>query len=226
MKIFVVLEILLSKFRNRNSAYGILVSGILICGILTLEFWYMYNPYYTITASVIQAPTTRYQPLSLKLLKTGFNSLFQTSVEDVRNFDEEFTSEKPQLTPPKDPRLLTDDEQTFFKDFSYTAEWCWRMGQTDEKSNWRVRETAAKCSPWLRRQVFEGFDEVDIFLIWRPHFLGGRQRESGNVLNILISIALSMVYRMWLIFRGESIISWLSKLKMVCQLCLLGLISK
>ncbi|KAK7590415.1 hypothetical protein V9T40_002028 [Parthenolecanium corni] len=47
-----------------------------------------------------------------------------TSVEDVRNFDEEFTSEKPQLTPPKDPRLLTDDEQTYFKDFSYTAEWC------------------------------------------------------------------------------------------------------
>lgn len=52
---------------------------------------------------------------------------FQTSTEDVRNFDEEFTSEKPQLTPPKDPRLLTDDEQTYFKDFSYTAEWCWRI---------------------------------------------------------------------------------------------------
>jgi len=29
-------------------------------------------------------------------------------VEDVSNFDEEFTSEKPQLTPPKDPRPLSD----------------------------------------------------------------------------------------------------------------------
>lgn len=44
-------------------------------------------------------------------------------MEDVSNFDEEFTSEKPQLTPPKDPRLLTDDEQQLFKDFTYTADW-------------------------------------------------------------------------------------------------------
>ncbi|XP_058066941.1 serine/threonine-protein kinase N isoform X2 [Anopheles bellator] len=45
------------------------------------------------------------------------------SPEDVSNFDEEFTSEKPALTPPKDPRILTDDEQTYFKDFTYMAEW-------------------------------------------------------------------------------------------------------
>ncbi|XP_025409543.1 serine/threonine-protein kinase N isoform X3 [Sipha flava] len=45
------------------------------------------------------------------------------SVEDVSNFDEEFTSEKPQLTPPKDPRLLNNDEQQLFKDFTYTADW-------------------------------------------------------------------------------------------------------
>jgi protein kinase N len=44
-------------------------------------------------------------------------------VEDVSNFDEEFTSEKPQLTPPKDPRLLNNDEQQLFKDFTYTADW-------------------------------------------------------------------------------------------------------
>ncbi|XP_058834656.1 serine/threonine-protein kinase N isoform X4 [Topomyia yanbarensis] len=46
------------------------------------------------------------------------------SPEDVSNFDEEFTSEKPQLTPPKDPRILTENEQTYFKDFTYTADWC------------------------------------------------------------------------------------------------------
>ncbi|XP_049542045.1 serine/threonine-protein kinase N isoform X3 [Anopheles darlingi] len=45
------------------------------------------------------------------------------SPEDVSNFDEEFTSEKPALTPPKDPRILTEMEQTYFKDFTYTAEW-------------------------------------------------------------------------------------------------------
>jgi protein kinase N len=45
-------------------------------------------------------------------------------VEDVSNFDEEFTSEKPQLTPPKEPRPLTDEEQALFRDFTYMADWC------------------------------------------------------------------------------------------------------
>ena len=36
---------------------------------------------------------------------------FQTGLEDVSNFDEEFTSEKPKLTPPKEARELTADEQ-------------------------------------------------------------------------------------------------------------------
>ncbi|GLV45639.1 Protein kinase N [Carabus blaptoides fortunei] len=47
-----------------------------------------------------------------------------SSLEDVSNFDEEFTSEKPQLTPPKEPRLLTDTEQVLFRDFTYMADWC------------------------------------------------------------------------------------------------------
>lgn len=45
-------------------------------------------------------------------------------LEDVSNFDEEFTSEKPQLTPPKEPRHMTEDEQNYFKDFTYIADWC------------------------------------------------------------------------------------------------------
>ncbi|XP_041481336.1 serine/threonine-protein kinase N2-like isoform X1 [Lytechinus variegatus] len=44
--------------------------------------------------------------------------------EDVSNFDEEFTSEHPVLTPAKDPRALTDEEQEHFKDFNYIADWC------------------------------------------------------------------------------------------------------
>jgi protein kinase N len=58
--------------------------------------------------------------------KNEFCSLcyLQRSMEDVSNFDEEFTSEKPQLTPPKEPRHLSDQEQEYFKDFSYMADWC------------------------------------------------------------------------------------------------------
>ena len=50
--------------------------------------------------------------------------LFQSGPEDVSNFDEEFTSEKPVLTPPKDSRTLTEQEQMLFADFSYMADWC------------------------------------------------------------------------------------------------------
>ena len=59
------------------------------------------------------------------LVLVGFLSSRQRSMEDVSNFDEEFTSEKPVLTPPKDPRILSDDDQSLFKDFTYMADWCW-----------------------------------------------------------------------------------------------------
>ncbi|XP_031561876.1 serine/threonine-protein kinase N2-like isoform X2 [Actinia tenebrosa] len=44
--------------------------------------------------------------------------------EDVSNFDEEFTSEEPVLTPPKEARSLSIEEQGLFTDFDYTADWC------------------------------------------------------------------------------------------------------
>ncbi|XP_069497841.1 serine/threonine-protein kinase N2 [Ambystoma mexicanum] len=44
--------------------------------------------------------------------------------EDVSNFDDEFTSEAPILTPPREPRLLSEDEQETFRDFDYIADWC------------------------------------------------------------------------------------------------------
>lgn len=50
--------------------------------------------------------------------------LSQAGLEDVSNFDEEFTSEKPKLTPPKEARELTSDEQLLFQDFTYLADWC------------------------------------------------------------------------------------------------------
>ncbi|XP_055609684.1 serine/threonine-protein kinase N isoform X4 [Uranotaenia lowii] len=61
--------------------------------------------------------------LLLRKVKPPFVPTIRSS-EDVSNFDEEFTSEKPQLTPPKDPRNLTESEQAFFKDFTYVADWC------------------------------------------------------------------------------------------------------
>lgn len=45
-------------------------------------------------------------------------------MEDVSNFDEEFTSEKPHLTPPKEPRPLTEQDQYLFREFTYIADWC------------------------------------------------------------------------------------------------------
>ncbi|XP_043287009.1 serine/threonine-protein kinase N isoform X2 [Venturia canescens] len=61
--------------------------------------------------------------LLLRRVKPPFVPVID-SVEDVSNFDEEFTSEKPQLTPPKDPRPLSDLEQAHFRDFTYMADWC------------------------------------------------------------------------------------------------------
>ncbi|XP_056606138.1 serine/threonine-protein kinase N2 isoform X2 [Triplophysa dalaica] len=44
--------------------------------------------------------------------------------EDVSNFDDEFTSEVPILTPPREPRVLMASEQNMFEDFDYIADWC------------------------------------------------------------------------------------------------------
>ena len=57
----------------------------------------------------------------------------------MSNFDEEFTSEKPVLTPPKDPRILSDDDQSLFKDFTYMADWCWSNLHKQNKKNNETR---------------------------------------------------------------------------------------
>lgn len=44
--------------------------------------------------------------------------------EDVSNFDDEFTSEAPILTPPREPRILSEEEQEMFRHFDYIADWC------------------------------------------------------------------------------------------------------
>ncbi|XP_077379290.1 serine/threonine-protein kinase N1 isoform X2 [Festucalex cinctus] len=44
--------------------------------------------------------------------------------EDVSNFDEEFTTEKPALTPPREPRVLTRKDQDSFLDFDYVSDVC------------------------------------------------------------------------------------------------------
>ncbi|XP_076353703.1 serine/threonine-protein kinase N isoform X2 [Tachypleus tridentatus] len=61
--------------------------------------------------------------LLMRRLKPPFVPVLR-SPEDVSNFDEEFTSERPALTPPKDPRMLTAEEQQMFRDFTYMADWC------------------------------------------------------------------------------------------------------
>uniref|UniRef100_A0A8C2L7W5 protein kinase C n=1 Tax=Cyprinus carpio TaxID=7962 RepID=A0A8C2L7W5_CYPCA len=61
--------------------------------------------------------------LLAKKVKPPFVPTIQSS-SDVSNFDDEFTSEAPVLTPPREPRPLTQDEQDLFADFDYIADWC------------------------------------------------------------------------------------------------------
>jgi len=44
-------------------------------------------------------------------------------MEDVSNFDREFTSEKPTLTIPHDSTPLSDIDQRVFADFDFVADW-------------------------------------------------------------------------------------------------------
>ncbi|CAN9505949.1 unnamed protein product [Ophioblennius macclurei] len=44
--------------------------------------------------------------------------------EDVSNFDTEFTTEAPALTPPRERRTLSRKEQDHFKDFDYVSDLC------------------------------------------------------------------------------------------------------
>ncbi|KAF4118451.1 hypothetical protein G5714_000502 [Onychostoma macrolepis] len=44
--------------------------------------------------------------------------------EDVSNFDEEFTTEVPALTPPREPRVLSRKDQDSFRDFDYVSDLC------------------------------------------------------------------------------------------------------
>lgn len=46
-------------------------------------------------------------------------------MEDVSNFDEEFTQERAILTPARDRPPLTADDQLNFTNFDYVADWCW-----------------------------------------------------------------------------------------------------
>ncbi|KAL0966701.1 hypothetical protein UPYG_G00298620 [Umbra pygmaea] len=61
--------------------------------------------------------------LLAKKVKPPFVPTIQDS-NDVSNFDDEFTSEAPILTPPREPRALSVDEQDMFSDFDYIADWC------------------------------------------------------------------------------------------------------
>ncbi|XP_076833541.1 serine/threonine-protein kinase N2 isoform X2 [Brachyhypopomus gauderio] len=61
--------------------------------------------------------------LLAKKVKPPFTPTIQGS-GDVSNFDEEFTSEAPVLTPPREPRPLGREEQDMFADFDYIADWC------------------------------------------------------------------------------------------------------
>ncbi|KAG2470908.1 PKN1 kinase, partial [Polypterus senegalus] len=67
--------------------------------------------------------TIDWEGLLTKKMKPPFIPAIK-SRDDVSNFDEEFTSEMPLLTPPREPRTLTKKEQNSFKDFDYVSDLC------------------------------------------------------------------------------------------------------
>jgi len=65
----------------------------------------------------------KWESLLNRKLKAPFKPTVKHA-EDVSNFDVEFTSEEPILTPPKERRGLSVSDQTLFTGFDYTADWC------------------------------------------------------------------------------------------------------
>ncbi|CAF1121165.1 unnamed protein product [Rotaria sordida] len=63
-----------------------------------------------------------WEDLLSKKIKPPFVPIVR-SADDVSNFDTEFTSEEPILTPAKDPRPIRDDDQEHFSGFDYINEW-------------------------------------------------------------------------------------------------------
>lgn len=64
-----------------------------------------------------------WEQLLLRKVKPPFVPTIN-NLEDVSNFDSEFTSEAAVLTPPKEPRPLTATDHKMFEDFTYMADWC------------------------------------------------------------------------------------------------------
>ncbi|XP_072931864.1 serine/threonine-protein kinase N [Epargyreus clarus] len=64
-----------------------------------------------------------WEQLLLRKVKPPFVPTI-TNLEDVSNFDSEFTSEAAVLTPPKEPRPLSTNDHKLFSDFTYMADWC------------------------------------------------------------------------------------------------------
>lgn len=64
-----------------------------------------------------------WEQLLLRKVKPPFVPTIN-NLEDVSNFDSEFTSEAAVLTPPKEPRPLSSADHKMFHDFTYMADWC------------------------------------------------------------------------------------------------------
>lgn len=64
-----------------------------------------------------------WEQLLLRKVKPPFVPTIN-NLEDVSNFDSEFTSEAAVLTPPKEPRPLSIADHKLFHDFTYMADWC------------------------------------------------------------------------------------------------------
>lgn len=109
---------------------------------------------------------------------------------DTSNFDEEFTSQKPILTPPEEAALLTRKEQTVFKDFDFVSRHLVDVWFLCCQNHEQIVTTLRECREdmaWAMEKPTEFIELVELMtsgwvcpasrvnLLWvsQPHFLEG-----------------------------------------------------
>ncbi len=100
--------------------------------------------------------------------------------EDVSNFDEEFTTELPALTPPREPRVLSRKDQDSFHDFDYVSDLCWERLHCDSAverpfcsvtQRRRDKSGQSECFTWI-------MNVLDLWTLWWKKEEAKKQLES------------------------------------------------
>lgn len=105
---------------------------------------------------------------------------------DVSNFDEEFTSQKPILTPPEEASLLTRKEQTVFKDFDFVSRHLLDVWFLCYKKREQIVTTLRDCREDLAWVMEKSTEFVELVVLMTP----GREFPARwvNLLGVLFTL--------------------------------------